>query len=88
MLNARFENDVKTYGTQAFSTYIVNISLFENDVKTYGTQAYFFISDTNTPFENDVKTYGTQIQKESKRLYPETGTRKGLRVLLIENYEK
>ena len=35
----KFENDVKTYGTQAnFSNYTF-ATLFENDVKTYGTQA-------------------------------------------------
>ena len=34
-----FENDVKTYGTQA-NPIPSNISyMFENDVKTYGTQA-------------------------------------------------
>ena len=34
-----FENDVKTYGTQADKRYYTTALLFENDVKTYGTQA-------------------------------------------------
>ena len=34
-----FENDVKTYGTQAFSVSMMLNIAFENDVKTYGTQA-------------------------------------------------
>ena len=34
-----FENDVKTYGTQAKSKMVYLNNLFENDVKTYGTQA-------------------------------------------------
>ena len=34
-----FENDVKTYGTQATSPVITMSDVFENDVKTYGTQA-------------------------------------------------
>ena len=34
----RFENDVKTYGTQTLFSYIPASHLFENDVKTYGTQ--------------------------------------------------
>ena len=36
-----FENDVKTYGTQAVAVLGVMLTLFENDVKTYGTQAEF-----------------------------------------------
>ena len=36
-----FENDVKTYGTQAQRYAWIGKVLFENDVKTYGTQAYF-----------------------------------------------
>ena len=35
-----FENDVKTYGTQAKMLRINYERRFENDVKTYGTQAY------------------------------------------------
>ena len=35
----KFENDVKTYGTQASFVYNTDPILFENDVKTYGTQA-------------------------------------------------
>ena len=34
-----FENDVKTYGTQALSKPYLDNLWFENDVKTYGTQA-------------------------------------------------
>ena len=34
-----FENDVKTYGTQALGDAINTFNQFENDVKTYGTQA-------------------------------------------------
>ena len=34
-----FENDVKTYGTQASPVIDQTTPLFENDVKTYGTQA-------------------------------------------------
>ena len=34
-----FENDVKTYGTQATTQEITLGNVFENDVKTYGTQA-------------------------------------------------
>ena len=34
-----FENDVKTYGTQAAPVQDVPKVVFENDVKTYGTQA-------------------------------------------------
>ena len=34
-----FENDVKTYGTQATISDVPKITVFENDVKTYGTQA-------------------------------------------------
>ena len=39
-LNLRFENDVKTYGTQAVTNLVESIFPFENDVKTYGTQAH------------------------------------------------
>ena len=34
-----FENDVKTYGTQAENKDLKAKNKFENDVKTYGTQA-------------------------------------------------
>ena len=36
---AEFENDVKTYGTQAPPCWTLGPLQFENDVKTYGTQA-------------------------------------------------
>ena len=39
-MDGMFENDVKTYGTQAMMFYVYLDALFENDVKTYGTQAY------------------------------------------------
>ena len=37
-MNLRFENDVKTYGTETL--YLPNHMMhrFENDVKTYGTE--------------------------------------------------
>ena len=56
----RFENDVKTYGTQTGDTKGGVETLFENDVKTYGTQTRFWIHIAGLLFENDVKTYGTQ----------------------------
>ena len=59
-LNLRFENDVKTYGTQAVVFATPPFRLFENDVKTYGTQAGSVSHGTRNRFENDVKTYGTQ----------------------------
>ena len=34
-----FENDVKMYGTQAFTSILTCAEWFENDVKMYGTQA-------------------------------------------------
>ena len=37
-LNLRFENDVKTYGTQTLILDSRASREFENDVKTYGTQ--------------------------------------------------
>ena len=37
-LNLRFENDVKTYGTETERNSDIANSLFENDVKTYGTE--------------------------------------------------
>ena len=36
---AKFENDVKTYGTQAICGRTNAFTAFENDVKMYGTQA-------------------------------------------------
>ena len=41
---ARFENDVKMYGTQALWEQVTIELMFENDVKMYGTQA----DDENT----------------------------------------
>ena len=43
MLRYKFENDVKTYGTQAGHIAERIFSEFENDVKTYGTQAFMLI---------------------------------------------
>ena len=37
-LNLRFENDVKTYGTETNNFNESFIVTFENDVKTYGTE--------------------------------------------------
>ena len=34
----RFENDVKTYGTETMADLYHSPQLFENDVKTYGTE--------------------------------------------------
>ena len=39
-LNLRFENDVKTYGTETMSIDTYTEYLFENDVKTYGTETF------------------------------------------------
>ena len=59
----RFENDVKTYGTQTGLWVETKHWLFENDVKTYGTQTKQIPTPTKELFENDVKTYGTQTIK-------------------------
>ena len=56
----RFENDVKTYGTQTHDDKVFLSSSFENDVKTYGTQTIGNHTVSHVVFENDVKTYGTQ----------------------------
>ena len=40
-LNLRFENDVKTYGTETTGSQIAFNMAFENDVKTYGTETGF-----------------------------------------------
>ena len=37
-LNLRFENDVKTYGTETEAIWQYDFGMFENDVKTYGTE--------------------------------------------------
>ena len=60
-LNLRFENDVKTYGTETEFEKSVARLPFENDVKTYGTETHFSAT-FHAPclFENDVKTYGTE----------------------------
>ena len=57
---SEFENDVKTYGTQAIHKAPNPARWFENDVKTYGTQATKAEVYDLMMFENDVKTYGTQ----------------------------
>ena len=62
MIEPRFENDVKTYGTQAINNWKCWCSVFENDVKTYGTQAVSGNVLLEAEFENDVKTYGTQAK--------------------------
>ena len=56
----RFENDVKTYGTQTLTYTHMSDNVFENDVKTYGTQTFSLCRYDKALFENDVKTYGTQ----------------------------
>ena len=56
----RFENDVKTYGTQTVCHSLPTIYKFENDVKMYGTQTANIMCEGITAFENDVKMYGTQ----------------------------
>ena len=37
-MNLRFENDVKTYGTETEAIWQYDFGMFENDVKTYGTE--------------------------------------------------
>ena len=59
-LNLRFENDVKTYGTETTQNRTSMQYLFENDVKTYGTETYTLGTSQLSMFENDVKTYGTE----------------------------
>ena len=59
-LNLRFENDVKTYGTETVLFLSSCILPFENDVKTYGTETAIQPTSARLPFENDVKTYGTE----------------------------
>ena len=39
-LNLRFENDVKMYGTQTFTSEGTSNNMFENDVKMYRTQTF------------------------------------------------
>ena len=39
-LNLRFENDVKTYGTETIRRVLFELTKFENDVKTYGTETF------------------------------------------------
>ena len=59
-LNLRFENDVKTYGTETLYKNGMTASMFENDVKTYGTETLAKAIFFRYAFENDVKTYGTE----------------------------
>ena len=59
-LNLRFENDVKTYGTETNKLNESEWDKFENDVKTYGTETKASAMNTYVSFENDVKTYGTE----------------------------
>ena len=56
----KFENDVKTYGTETIQTHGSNFATFENDVKTYGTETVQCQEKAAIAFENDVKTYGTE----------------------------
>ena len=62
-LNLRFENDVKTYGTETVMEQRAELLRFENDVKTYGTETDHSYFSSLTWFENDVKTYGTETCK-------------------------
>ena len=39
----KFENDVKTYGTQTLIETLGSFGMFENDVKTYGTQTVWLV---------------------------------------------
>ena len=59
-LNLRFENDVKTYGTETPESGRIHVGQFENDVKTYGTETGTTADRPEWKFENDVKTYGTE----------------------------
>ena len=61
-LNLRFENDVKTYGTETSFVISSVFVVFENDVKTYGTETIARNKKRLVLFENDVKTYGTETQ--------------------------
>ena len=61
-LNLRFENDVKTYGTETRQEQVLMLRKFENDVKTYGTETGKAIAEGILKFENDVKTYGTETE--------------------------
>ena len=56
----RFENDVKTYGTETGWHISDEQVKFENDVKTYGTETNNCVVAGHGRFENDVKTYGTE----------------------------
>ena len=64
----RFENDVKTYGTQTVTVVREFTPLFENDVKTYGTQTRKPVYHRQNAFENDVKTYAKL--KRTQKCYP------------------
>ena len=63
-LNLRFENDVKTYGTETEFEKSVARLPFENDVKTYGTETIYEERRVEVKFENDVKTYGTETRRK------------------------
>ena len=67
-LNLRFENDVKTYGTETHTIRQYGEQKFENDVKTYGTETYTTESVSVGEFENDVKTYGTETTERVRQL--------------------
>ena len=65
-LNLRFENDVKTYGTETVEDDTTIEILFENDVKTYGTETVSALCSLYNRFENDVKTYGTETKHTAR----------------------
>ena len=54
-MQARFENDVKMYGTQTRFERVNDSFQFENDVKMYSTQTFSGQILLNRTFENDVK---------------------------------
>ena len=74
-LNLRFENDVKTYGTETLRSHPSKALPFENDVKTYGTETDPEPDKPTPVFENDVKTYGTETHDTRKP------RREGLRMM-------
>ena len=74
-LNLRFENDVKTYGTETIVGLLTSRIGFENDVKTYGTETIARNKKRLVLFENDVKTYGAETHDTRKP------RREGLRMM-------
>ena len=70
LIRSKFENDVKTYGTETMLMLSCSTLLFENDVKTYGTETEDNPASIPVRFENDVKTYDTETPRtHSHSLY-------------------